>query len=93
MRLTHQLKLLPTAPQAEALRDTLCRFNEAATFAARSGFEARVFSKPGIQKRCYQELRSHFGLSVKWPSGLSPRRRNVSPATRRLVPSSAPTGL
>jgi len=65
MKLTLQLKLLPTADQAAALLDTMRRFNEAATFAARVGFDAGVFSKPSIQKLAYRACREQFGLSAQ----------------------------
>jgi putative transposase len=65
MKLTLQLKLLPTPEQSVALRDTMRRFNEAATFAARLGFDAGVFSKPSIQKLAYQTLRERWGLSAQ----------------------------
>lgn len=63
MKLTLQLKLLPYSEQAEALLDTMERFNEAASFAARVGFEDGVFSQPSIHARCYRTLRDRFGLS------------------------------
>lgn len=65
MKLTLQLKLLPDADQKAALQATMRAFNAGATFAARTGFEAKVFSKPSLQKLCYQELRSQFGLSAQ----------------------------
>ena len=65
MKLTLQLKLLPTPEQAEVLLDTMRRFNAAATFAAEQGFAAGVFSKPSIQKRCYCTLRERFDLSAQ----------------------------
>jgi IS605 OrfB family transposase len=63
MKLTLQLKLLPSAQQASALLATMERFNEAASFAARVGFEDGVYSQPSIHARCYQTLRDRFGLS------------------------------
>jgi putative transposase len=65
MKLTLQLKLLPTTNQADALLDTMRRFNEAATFAALQGFAAGVFSKPSMQKLAYRECRDRFGLSAQ----------------------------
>jgi putative transposase len=65
MKLTLQLKLLPDADQTAAILDTMRRFNEAATFAARAGFEAGVFSRPSIQKLCYYDLRKKFKLSAQ----------------------------
>jgi IS605 OrfB family transposase len=63
MKLTLQLKLLPTPEQADALLDTMRRYNEAATYAAEQGFACSVFSKPSIQKLAYRECREQFGLS------------------------------
>ncbi len=65
MKLTLQLKLLPTAGQAAFLLATMQRFNAAATYAAATGFEAGVFSAPSIQKLCYYDLRKSFGLSAQ----------------------------
>jgi IS605 OrfB family transposase len=41
------------------------RFNEAASFAAKVGFEAGVFSQPSIHKRAYAAIRTRFGLSAQ----------------------------
>jgi putative transposase len=65
MKLTLQMKLLPDADQRPLLLDTMERFNTAASFAARVGFEAKVFSQPGIHQRCYAEIRQRFGLSAQ----------------------------
>lgn len=65
MRLTLQIQLLPTPEQARLLRDTMTRVNEAASYAARVGFEAKVFSQPSIHARCYYDIRQRFGLSAQ----------------------------
>jgi IS605 OrfB family transposase len=65
VKLTIQLQLLPTPEQATLLRGTMRRFNEAATFAARVGFDAGLFSQPSIHKRAYAEIRRRFGLSAQ----------------------------
>src|SRR4051794_30029215 len=65
MKLTLQLQLLPDAGQKATLLATMERFNDAATLAARAGFEAGVFSQPSIHKRCYREIRDQFGLSAQ----------------------------
>lgn len=41
------------------------QFNAAATYAAKIGFDATVFSQPSIHHRCYGELRKRFGLSAQ----------------------------
>lgn len=63
MKLTLQLKLLPTSDQHTALLETMHAFNAAASYAARVGFEAGVFTQLSIHRRCYRELRDRFGLS------------------------------
>ena len=65
MKLTLQLQLLPDAEQTKRLLATMERYNEAATFAARCGFDASVFSQPSIHKLAYAEIRSRFGLSAQ----------------------------
>src|SRR6516165_5863837 len=65
MKLTLQLQLIPTAEQKDVLLATMERFNEAASFAAKVGFEAGVFSQPSIHKLAYAEIRERFGLSAQ----------------------------
>jgi putative transposase len=65
MKLTIQLQLLPTPDQKANLLDTMDRFNEAATFAARVGFDAGVFGQVSIHKLAYKEIRERFGLSAQ----------------------------
>ena len=63
MKLTLQMQLLPDADQRPDLLATMERFNEAATFAAKLGFEAGVFSQQSIHKLAYREIRERFSLS------------------------------
>jgi putative transposase len=65
MKLTLQIQLLPTAEQKPVLISTMERFNEAATFAAKVGFDAGVRSQPAIHHRCYREIRERFRLSAQ----------------------------
>jgi IS605 OrfB family transposase len=65
VKLTLQLQLLPDAEQRQRLLLTMEKSNEAATFAARCGFDAKVFSQPSIHKPAYTEIRSRFGLSAQ----------------------------
>jgi putative transposase len=65
MKLTLQLQLVPDARQAALLRETMARFNAAASYAAQVGFEAKVYGQPSIHKRCYYEIRDRFGLSAQ----------------------------
>jgi IS605 OrfB family transposase len=65
MKLTLQMQVIPTADQKDVLLATMERFNEAASFAAKVGFEAGVFSQPSIHKLAYVEIRERFGLSAQ----------------------------
>jgi putative transposase len=65
MKLTLQLQILPSSEQKPILLKTMERFNAAADYAAKVGFEAGVFSQPSIHALCYRELRSRFGLSAQ----------------------------
>ena len=65
MKLTIQTRLLPTPEQAALLRLTMERFNEAATFAAKVGFEAEVFTQFRIHKLAYRAIRERFGLAAQ----------------------------
>ena len=65
MKLTLQLKLLPTKEQTALLLATMERVNEAASFAARLAFEAGVFSQPSVHKLAYYGIREKFGLSAQ----------------------------
>lgn len=63
MKLTLQLKLVPTPEQRTALLETMRAFNAAASYAAQVGFADHVFSQHAIHRRCYREMRDRFGLS------------------------------
>jgi putative transposase len=65
MNLTLRLRLMPDEAQRATLLATMERFNEAATFAAKAGFEAGVFTQVSIHKRVYREIRDRFGLSAQ----------------------------
>jgi putative transposase len=65
MKLTLRIRLMPTDEQRDLLLTTMERFNEAATFAAKVGFDAKVYSPPSIHKLAYAEIRERFGLSAQ----------------------------
>ena len=65
MKLTLQMKVMPDTDQKPILLSTMERFNQAASFAAKVGFEAGVSSQPSIHNRCYAEIRQRFGLSAQ----------------------------
>jgi IS605 OrfB family transposase len=65
MKLTLQLKLLPTLTQHTALLTTMRAFNAAASHAAHVGYTAKRYSQQSIHRLCYRELRERFGLSAQ----------------------------
>ncbi|MFI0356920.1 RNA-guided endonuclease TnpB family protein, partial [Actinomadura sp. 9N407] len=64
MKLVVQVKLLPTAEQASALSATLPACNALADRVSAAAFEKRVFSRAGLQKLVYAELKA-AGLSAQ----------------------------
>jgi IS605 OrfB family transposase len=65
MKLTVQIKLIPTPEQAMSLRDTTRAMNEAATHAAAVGFAHKVYGQVSIHNLCYRELREKFSLGAQ----------------------------
>jgi IS605 OrfB family transposase len=65
MKLTLQIQLLPDARQSRQLRETVERFNAAASWLAGKAFESRSANKVQLQRLHYQDLRKQFGLSAQ----------------------------
>jgi len=65
VKLTIQLKLLPTPDQADALHRTLIRANEACDYISQVAWDTRTFGKFPLQKLCYQDVRETFGLTAQ----------------------------
>ncbi|MGI9105018.1 MAG: RNA-guided endonuclease InsQ/TnpB family protein [Pyrinomonadaceae bacterium] len=65
MKLTLQIQLLPDTKQAVALRETLARFNEAASWLAEKAFELRSANKIELQQLFYADIRKQFNLSAQ----------------------------
>lgn len=65
VKLTIQLKLLPTPVQADALRRTLETANAACNYMSQVAWETRTFGKFGLQKLCYEQVREQFGLAAQ----------------------------
>ena len=65
MKLTPQLKMIPTPEQHAALLATMRAFNASASHAAYVGFASRVFSQASMHTRYYRDLRTRFGLSAQ----------------------------
>lgn len=65
MRLTIQLKLQPTPEQADALKRTLERANEACNYISRVAWEATTFRQFAVHKLVYQPVRKTFALAAQ----------------------------
>lgn len=65
MKLTAQIKLLPTPEQADALESTLRTANAAANHISEVVWTSKTFGKFALQKLCYSEVRERFNLSAQ----------------------------
>jgi putative transposase len=65
MKLTAQLKLLPSPEQADAFKRTLEAANAACNYISQLAWDNRTFGKFALQKLCYQEVRETFGLAAQ----------------------------
>ena len=65
MKLVAAVKLVPSKSQALALKATLARCNEAATWLAQIGHEASIFRQFDLHKMAYADIRARFGLAAQ----------------------------
>jgi IS605 OrfB family transposase len=65
MKLIAQIKLQPTPKQAALLQATTERTNAACNYISRVAWQTRTFGKFALQKLCYSDVRSSFGLSAQ----------------------------
>jgi predicted transposase len=68
MKLTLQIQLLPDNKQADQLKSTMERFNQACSWLAEQAFEIKTANKISLQQHFYYELRQQFGLSAQMAS-------------------------
>jgi IS605 OrfB family transposase len=65
MRLTIQLKLLPTPEQADALKRTLARANAACDSISQVAWAAQTFRQFPMHRLVYHDVRETFGLAAQ----------------------------
>jgi putative transposase len=65
MKLVAQLKLCPTKEQAHFLKETLELANAACNRISEEAWKRRTFGKYALQKLCYRDVKSCFGLSAQ----------------------------
>ena len=63
MKLTLQVKLIPTGEQAVKLKKTFCVFNEACNTISQIAWERRVFKQFGLHKEVYYPIKETYHLS------------------------------
>ena len=63
MKLTLQVKLLPTDIQVEMLEKTFSVFNEACNAISQIAWERRVFKQFGLHKEVYYSIKETYRLS------------------------------
>ena len=68
VKLTLQIQLLPDKRQADQLKSTIERFNQACSWLAEHAFEMKTANKISLQQHFYYELRDQFGLSAQMAS-------------------------
>jgi putative transposase len=92
MKLTLQLKLVPTAEQHTSLLETMHAFNMAASHAAQVSFADHVFTQQSIHIRCYRELRDRFGLSSQMAVRAIGKAVEVFKRDKKVCPIFRPDG-
>lgn len=65
MKLTSQIKLLPTKDQHQALKETLETVNQASNYISQLAFESKTFKQYDLHKLAYYDIRARFGLSAQ----------------------------
>jgi putative transposase len=65
VKLSAQVKLLPTSEQVQALQHTLATANAACNFASNRAWDTKTFGQFALHRLCYRDIRAHFGLSAQ----------------------------
>ncbi len=92
VKLTAQVKLLPTSEQRTALLSTMERFNAACDWIAGVAFAAGCASKKVLQERHYREIRERFSLSSQMAIRAIAKVCEVYKRDRSIQPTFRPRG-
>jgi putative transposase len=92
VKLTLQLRLLPDKEQRKLLLETMARSNQAATFAAKKAFAAKVSSQPSIHAIAYADIRQQFGLSAQMAVRSIGKAVECFSRDKRICPTFRPYG-
>lgn len=86
MKLVAPIKLLPSPEEAEALRTTLERCNEACTWLAATGLAAGKTRQYDLHKLAYVELRRRFGLTAQAAVRCTAKVADAFKVSRKVAP-------
>ncbi len=92
MKLTMQVKLLPSAEQAAPLLETMVRFNAACDALAAVAFPLRCANKVELQKLSYADIRRDFGLSAQMTIRAIAKVCEVFKRDKSIQPTFCPHG-
>jgi IS605 OrfB family transposase len=92
MKLTAQVKLLPTPEQADALKQTLERANAACQYVSHFAWEGKTFRQYNLHHKCYHAIRERFGLSAQVAVRVIAKVADAYKLDRKTKRSFRPTG-
>lgn len=92
MKLTMQLKLLPSPEQADAMLRTMERFNAACNKLAAVSFANRQANKVELQKLAYHDIRRDFGLGAQMTVRAIAKVVEVYKRDKNIQPTFRPHG-
>ena len=88
MKLSAQVKLLPTPEQADALKRTLEMANAACNFVSQKAWQSKTFKQYDLHHLCYKDVRAKFPLSAQ---GVVRVIAKVADAYKRTPNATAPS--
>ena len=92
MKLTMQVKLLPSEQQAKTLLATMERFNAACNAIAEVTHTNHCANKVELQKLVYHDIRDRFGLSAQMTVRAISKVVEVYKRDREIRPTFRPHG-
>ena len=92
MKLTMQLKVLPTPEQSASLLKTMEKFNAACDELAAVAFSNQCANKVELQKLAYHDIRADFGLSAQMTVRAIAKVVEVYKRDKAIQPSFRPHG-
>ena len=92
MRLTAEIKLLPSTEQADILRRTMAEANAAAAWLSELAFERKVFRQFALHRLAYHETRERFALSAQMAVRVIGKVADAYKLDKHVVRRFRPTG-